>query len=81
MQSPDGSGMECGGGAEAVLRILRGGPTDEEIAALLAVVAALGAGDRGARPAQRVQPRLRCRHGRHLHQHQYRSAGSWRGHQ
>ena len=66
-------------GPAADVRILRGNPTDEEIAALLAVVAVLGAGRRDTGPVQHVQPRLLRRHGRYRHQH--RSAGSWRRHQ
>jgi hypothetical protein len=66
-------------GIAAEVRILRGNPTDEEIAALLAVLAALGAGGPRTEPAGHLRPRLRPRHGRRAHQH--RSAGSWRRHQ
>ena len=61
--------------APSNLRILRGRPTGEEIAALVAVLAVLGAG--GPR-TESVQPRPRHRPDRRRHGH--RSAVSWRGH-
>ncbi|HEU5357095.1 MAG TPA: acyl-CoA carboxylase epsilon subunit [Actinocrinis sp.] len=74
-QSSDNPGIPA-----AEVRILRGNPTDEEIAALLAVVAALGASRKVTEPVQHVRrPRLRRRHGHHRPAH--RSAGSWRRHQ
>ncbi|HZU56487.1 MAG TPA: acyl-CoA carboxylase epsilon subunit [Actinocrinis sp.] len=66
-------------GIAAQVRILRGNPTDAEIAALLAVLAALGVGGPRGELAGHAQPRLRRRHGRPRYQH--RSAGSWRRHQ
>ncbi|HZP50545.1 acyl-CoA carboxylase subunit epsilon [Actinocrinis sp.] len=60
---------------EADVRILRGHPTEQEIAALVAVVAMLGAG----RPrTDDAQPRLVRRRSGHR-QYQHRSAASWRG--
>lgn len=68
-QSPeDGPGFE--------LRIVRGNPTDAQIAALLAVVALLRVGSPRVEPAQHVQPWLRRRRWR-----RHRSAVSWRWHQ
>ena len=72
------TGDTDGAGGAAGLRILRGEPTDQEIAALVAVLAVLGAGDAGS---DRVQPRLRHRHGRHHHRNHHRSTVSWRGQQ
>lgn len=72
-QNPDNA-------AGAEVRILRGNPADEQIAALLAVVAVLsagvGAGDPRTEPAPHDQHRLRRRDG--SHRRQYRSAVSWR---
>lgn len=58
------------------VRILRGNPTDAQIAALLAVVALLRVGGPRVESAQHVQPRLRRRGWR-----RHRSAVSWRWHQ
>ncbi len=52
-------------------RVVRGNPTDEELAALVAVVALLSA---RPRPAEHIQPRPRPGH-----RNRYRSAVSWRG--
>lgn len=68
-QNPDNA-------AGAGVRILRGNPADEEIAALLAVVAMLGAGGARTEPARHDYHRLCRRDGRH--QRRYRSAASWR---
>lgn len=61
--------------AASNLRILRGHPTDEQIAALVAVLAALRA---SAPRTELVQPRLRRPHDHRRRGH--RSAVSWRGH-
>ncbi|MEV6908296.1 acyl-CoA carboxylase subunit epsilon [Amycolatopsis sp. NPDC051071] len=44
--------------ADATVRVLRGSPDDDEVAALIAVLSALGA---APRPAVREQPRPRPR--------------------
>ncbi len=56
--------------ATPLLRVVRGRPTDEELAALVAVVALLG-----ARPRRAEYDRPRPRQGR---SHRYRPAVSWR---
>jgi len=68
-QNPDSA-------AGADVRILRGNPTDEELAALLAVIAVLGAGGPRTDPARHDQYRLRRRDGRH--RRRLGSAVSWR---
>jgi hypothetical protein len=65
--------------AVADVRIVRGNPTDEELAALLAVIAVLGVGGARTEPARHDQYRLRRRDSRHGHRHG--SAVSWRRHQ
>ncbi len=65
--------------AGADVRILRGNPTDEELAALLAVIAVLGVGGPRREPARHDQYRLRRRDSRHRYRHG--SAVSWRRHQ
>ncbi|HEU5429414.1 MAG TPA: acyl-CoA carboxylase subunit epsilon [Actinocrinis sp.] len=65
--------------AGADVRILRGNPTDEELAALLAVIAVLCAGGPRTEPARHDQHGLRRRDGRH--RHRPGSAVSWRRHQ
>jgi len=67
------------GAPEFGLRIVRGNPTEAQIAALVAVVAVLGAARPRTEAVGQVQLRPRRRHGRLRHQHC--SAGPWRRHQ
>jgi acyl-CoA carboxylase epsilon subunit-like protein len=59
------------------LRVVRGNPTEEELAALVVVLAAMGARAQKPphSPAQRALPAMRRPYGRH------RSPVSWRGRQ
>ena len=77
-QPPDGTAHEQDSRAEPqrpLLRVVRGDATPEELAALVAVVAALGSG--GGRPPRRRTPEWSAHH-RKLRRSLPHGPGGWR---